>query len=169
MRTWPEMRCWCLGGPSHGTCIPPSRPRSLRLSGPPESLLSSTHIGRLLLTDILYWNTTILHSVQELNQTHLSSIVKCEHFERLYLRVLYKYTKVVFGKKWKCYKCVVFGCILLVKVSVTLETYCDHDKHALGDVEGMPPVMISNGAIVLPHSQKPATQDLRVQGHRDIS
>ena len=67
------------------------------------------------------------------------------------------------------YKYVVSGCIVLVNVSLTLETYGDHDKHALGDVEGMPPVMIRNGTIVLPHSQKPATQDLRGQGHRVIS
>ena len=40
-------------------------------------------------------------------------------------------------------------------------TYGDHDKHALGYVEGMSPVMVGHSAVVLPHSQEPATQDLR--------
>ena len=39
-------------------------------------------------------------------------------------------------------------------------TYGDHDKHALGYVEGMSPVMVGHSAVVLPHSQEPATQDL---------
>lgn len=40
-------------------------------------------------------------------------------------------------------------------------TYCDHHEHALRHIEGMPPVMIRHSSIVLPHSQKPATQNLR--------
>lgn len=40
-------------------------------------------------------------------------------------------------------------------------TYCDHNKHALGHVEGMPPVVIGHSSVVLPHGEKPATQNLR--------
>ena len=39
--------------------------------------------------------------------------------------------------------------------------YCDDNKHALGHVEGMSPVMICHSSIVLPHSQKPTAQNLR--------
>lgn len=44
-----------------------------------------------------------------------------------------------------------------------LETYFDHDKHALGHIEGMSPVVIRHGSIVLPHGQKPAAQNLDTQ------
>lgn len=62
----------------------------------------------------------------------------------------------------------VEGCdIFMYFVYVTLGTYCDHDKHALGHVKGMSPVMICYSAIVLSHSQKPATQYLRGHGNRE--
>lgn len=47
-------------------------------------------------------------------------------------------------------------------------TYCDHHEHALRHIEGMPPVMIRHSSIVLPHSQKPATQNLRGGGRSFI-
>lgn len=41
-----------------------------------------------------------------------------------------------------------------------LVTYGDHNKHALRDVEGMPPVVVGYGAVVLPHGKQPAAQHL---------
>lgn len=46
-----------------------------------------------------------------------------------------------------------------------LETYCDHNEHALRHVEGMSPVVIRHSSIVLPHSQKPAAQNLQEDRH----
>lgn len=46
-----------------------------------------------------------------------------------------------------------------------VKTHCDHQKHALGHVEGVPPIMVHHGPVVLPYSQEPAAQHLYIHRH----
>lgn len=49
-----------------------------------------------------------------------------------------------------------------------ISTYCDHHKHALWNIEGVPPVVVRHRPVVLPHSEKPAAQNLREHGHSGV-
>ena len=40
------------------------------------------------------------------------------------------------------------------------KTHHDHGKHGLGDVERVPPVVVDNRSVVLPHAQRPSAQNL---------